>query len=169
MWGLDWPVTKVCWHSASAYATWLSEKTKKPWRLPRELEWEKAGRGVDQRIYPWGNYFEPSRCCNQFSHPNRQIPVSVNEFDDDVSVYGVRGMCGNMTDWCEEPFVRTPVIINNSLPDINDLPIATERVCRGGAWLNSNTQLRLTRRLGNLSHARTYSLGFRVCYSWFSE
>ena len=159
----------VNWHSAQAYAKWLSEKSNKPWRLLRELEWEKAGRGADQRIYPWGNYLDPSRCCNQQSHPTRQLPVSVYEFDHDVSVYGVRGMCGNMTDWCADPFVRTPIVCDGYLPHLKDLSPATEKVCRGGAWLNSNTQLRLTRRLGNLPHARTYSLGFRVCYSWIVE
>ncbi len=62
---LDHPVTYVSWDDAVAYAAWLAQMTRQPWRLPTEAEWEKAARwdrapGV-ARLYPWGDMFDPSR------------------------------------------------------------------------------------------------------------
>ena len=54
-WRPDLPVLNVDWHCATAYAAWKAEREGTPWRLPWDLEWEKAARGVDGRIFPWGD------------------------------------------------------------------------------------------------------------------
>ena len=62
LWSPDWPVWLVDWHAACAYAEWMAQRTGQPWRLPVEMEWEKAGRGVDGRFFPWGDAHDPSWC-----------------------------------------------------------------------------------------------------------
>src|SRR5262249_37019470 len=63
---LDHPVVNVSWHNAIAYAAWLAKVTGQPWRLPTEAEWEKAARGTDGRIYPWGDLWDQTR-ANTYS------------------------------------------------------------------------------------------------------
>jgi formylglycine-generating enzyme required for sulfatase activity len=56
------PVVGVAWYGANAYCKWLSELTGQNYRLPTEAEWEKAARGTDGWLYPWGNQFDALRC-----------------------------------------------------------------------------------------------------------
>lgn len=99
-WEPDQPVRRVTFVAASAYAAWIAERTGRPWRLPRELEWEKAARGVDARTYPWGNYLDTSWCCTADSHRDTHPkPASIHDYPLDESPYGVRGFGGNVRDW----------------------------------------------------------------------
>ncbi|MBM74327.1 MAG: hypothetical protein CMK59_02905 [Proteobacteria bacterium] len=175
IWEPDWPVTMIDWYGAQAYALWRSEKTGLPWRLPTGLEWEKAGRGVDRRCFPWGNTFDPTRCCNQESQSGRQLLVCVKDYPIDISPYGVCGMSGNISDWCSNLFETNNeapqrlIIGDEHLPQ-NQLKEYEqykhlERVCRGGSWQSSVNDLRLARRFGNLPLARIYSVGIRLCYT----
>ncbi len=61
------PVFGTSWHDAQAYCLWLTERTSLAWRLPGELEREKAARGVDARSFPWGEHSDPSFHCMQDS------------------------------------------------------------------------------------------------------
>ena len=75
----DHPVTCVSWNDVVAYCAWLAQVTGQPWRLPSEAEWEKAARGTDGRIYPWGDTFDKARCNtdaerHQNDHTRRQLP-----------------------------------------------------------------------------------------------
>ncbi|MEQ1564785.1 MAG: SUMF1/EgtB/PvdO family nonheme iron enzyme, partial [Myxococcota bacterium] len=88
----------VTFAAASAYAEWIAAQTGRPWRLPRELEWEKAARGVDGRTYPWGNFIDPSWCCI-YDGGADPSPAPVDAFPLDASPYGVRGLGGNVRDW----------------------------------------------------------------------
>jgi serine/threonine-protein kinase len=67
------PVFGVSAESAEAYARWLSEKEGRAWRLPTEQEWEKAGRGTDGRIYPWGDHFDATFCKIRDSRPGSPV------------------------------------------------------------------------------------------------
>jgi formylglycine-generating enzyme required for sulfatase activity len=60
--GAEYPVVGITWYEAMAYAAWLSAQTGEDYRLPNEADWEKAARGTDGRIYPWGNTWEAGRC-----------------------------------------------------------------------------------------------------------
>ena len=67
------PVVMVSHDDANAYAAWLSAETGRTWRLPTELEWEKAARGTDGRIFPWGDTFDPALLNSHDSGPLRHV------------------------------------------------------------------------------------------------
>ena len=110
-WEPDWPVFMVDRPSAEAFAAWRSERTGHAWRLPTEREWEKAARGVDGRVFPWGNAFDPSFCLMLKSHAERTLPGSVDAAPLDESPYGVRGLAGNTRDWCSDDHTGGRVVV----------------------------------------------------------
>lgn len=72
---------------AQAYAAWLSRRSGRVWRLPTELEWEKAARGVGGRHYPWGNDFDPARLNSHDAGPFDSTPVG--RYSAGASPYGM--------------------------------------------------------------------------------
>ena len=137
LWPMDWPVFQVDFWCARRYAAWLSERQGAPWRLPRELEWEKAARGVDGRVFPWGDAPEVTFACLAESKPGRPLPDRISSFPHDVSPYGVRHMAGLARVWCEDLFQHTPTRLEALSPTettpSQDLP-QPYRSCRGGHW-----------------------------------
>jgi eukaryotic-like serine/threonine-protein kinase len=98
-WRPELPVVSISWHDAVAYCAFRSEKDGRRYDLPTELEWEKAARGVDGRWYPWGNRFDASLCNVSGSLPGEASAQPVDSFACDESIYGVRGLAGNVRDW----------------------------------------------------------------------
>ncbi len=99
-WQEDWPVVMVSWYEASAYSRWLAGRAERPFRLPDEIEREKAARGADGRFFPWGNHFDATWGCIAESHSSEPARASIQRYPLDVSPYGVRGLGGNSRDWC---------------------------------------------------------------------
>jgi len=158
----EFPVVQVTWHQACAYAAWLSGHTGKPWRLLHELEWEKAARGVDARTFPWGNFFDPTWACMLHSHEGPADSVSVHAFPTDTSPYGVRGLAGNVREWCINDYSR-------DAPPHHPLAVVagrgSYRAIRGGAWSSAANFCRAAGRFAAAPEERLSSLGFRVGYS----
>ena len=98
-WDPQWPICLISYYDACAYARWRSGRDGVPMRLPTALEWEKAARGVDGRLYPWGNRFDASFCNVRESSRGRPMPVAVGTFAHDCSPYGVIDMAGNIAEW----------------------------------------------------------------------
>jgi serine/threonine protein kinase/formylglycine-generating enzyme required for sulfatase activity len=167
-WNPDWPVFLVDWYGATAYAAWCAERTGRPWRLLDELEWEKAARGADGRIHPWGDRFDPSWCCVRESHPGRALPSVVDSYPVDASPYGIRGLGGNVQDWCATEFQREgppqhgPIV---SPTPATVGPSTAPRVHRGGNWGGTSRNTRSADRIRNEPGARSGSLGFRIAFS----
>ena len=170
IWGIDWPVIMVDWHCAGAYAQWKSEKSGVAWRLPHELEWEKAAKGVDGRFHVWGDGFDPSYGCMRQSHPGRALPVGVDGFPIDESVYGVRGMAGNMRDWTGSAWSEdwSGIAVENDvfLAEPSGLPseisTGSYRVLRGGSWYAYSLAMQASYRDGSNPADRSSYIGFRL-------
>jgi len=94
----DHPVVYVSWYDAVGYCNWLSQATGKAYRLPSEAEWEKAARGTDGRIYPWGNEPPDEERCN-FYKPLRRTTAVGHYSPQGDSPYGCADMAGNVTEW----------------------------------------------------------------------
>jgi formylglycine-generating enzyme required for sulfatase activity len=126
---LDHPVVNVSWHDVVAYTQWLAEQTGQPWRLPSEAEWEKAARGTDGRLYPWGDAFDANRCNT--SEGNKGTTTPVDSFPDGASPYGALDMAGNVWEWTSTIFKPYPY----SATDGRERAESPEnRVQRGGSW-----------------------------------
>ena len=87
------PVAGVTWYDAMAYCEWLSEKTERNYFIPNEAQWEKACRGGNNTIYPWGDEFDPKR-CNQGQAT--LAPVDAYPAQND---YGCFDLVGNVRQW----------------------------------------------------------------------
>ncbi len=164
---LEWPVAFVDWHGAVRYAAWISEKTGKSWRLLNELEWEKAARGVDGRLAPWGDHIDPSFACMLGSQDANPTRVRVNSFPVDTSPYGVRGMAGNVRDWCINVWKADGPQVQNGrlLLDPASLHDPEARSARGGTWTTAPAFCRVAARFADKPSWRFGGVGFRLARS----
>ena len=154
------PVFQVSWYDALAYADWLAQRTGLAYRLPSELEWEKAMRGADGRAASMGEG-DASFAKLRDSRPEHPQPEPIGAFAADESPYGVRDMTGGVGDWTMTLADREPP------PTLGDegSPTADERqaIWRGGSWSTPST-MRATRMAQMLKH-RTAWVGFRLALS----
>ncbi|MFC2172274.1 SUMF1/EgtB/PvdO family nonheme iron enzyme [Acidobacteriota bacterium] len=153
-WDPHLPVFGVSWYDARAYCTWLSQKEGREIRLPTEREWEKAARGVDGRWFPWGNRYDPCLCNMRESRRERTVPVVVQEFLTDVSIYGVRGLAGNIRDW-----TGTEVVEGEGKEARQNY------VVRGGAWGITDIYSRSAYRSPREPRMVIGNVGFRVAHN----
>ena len=101
----DHPVVLVSHDDARAYAEWLRDTTGRNWRLPSEIEWEKAARGVDGRRFPWGDGFDPSRLNSNDGSPFSTVPVGSHP--SGASPFGLSSP-GGVQDGCRQCPSRSP-------------------------------------------------------------
>jgi formylglycine-generating enzyme required for sulfatase activity len=164
---VDHPVVQVTWYDAAAFGRWLSEHTGKAYRLPSEAEWEKAARGPDGRLYPWGDEWDPARCNAKESGIGDTTPVMA--FPGGASPYGVLGMAGNVFEWTcslwgkdmKEPDFGYPYDPSDGRED----PVArnaVQRVLRGGGFYYSSTYARAACRLRSYPDYGVRTRGFRL-------
>lgn len=103
------PVVLVSHDDARAYADWLSRRTGQVWRLPSQAEWEKAARGTDGRIFPWGNRYDPGLLNSHDAGPFDTLPVG--RFPKGASPFGVLDMAGQVFEWTATPTGRGRFIV----------------------------------------------------------
>ena len=98
--GTGIPVHSISHRDAHAYCEWRSKRDGVKYRLPTSVEWEKAARGADGRLYPWGNQFDPALCNMRDSRKDGINTEPVGSRPHDCSPYGVMDMAGNRLEWC---------------------------------------------------------------------
>ena len=167
LWDPDWPVVLVDWSAAMAFADWTRQQTGQPWRLPWEAEREKALRGVDGRSLPWGDHVEPTWTRNAQSSADKPTPSVVGLPVEDESVYGVRGLAGNVRDWSLS--LRTATWEHLTPQGLFAPPPVSEaarwegwRLNLGGAWSSGPGFARAGYRLGAPIEHRNALIGFRL-------
>jgi len=151
------PVVGVSWYEAGAYCCWLSVETGKVYRLPTEAEWEKAARGIDGLLYPWGDEFDQMRCNTRENKLGRTEPVGRHSPDGD-SPYGCADMVGNISEWTLSHFKPYPYVGNDGR---NNEEAETERVLRGGSCSQPALRARVSSRGMNDPFFADNDVGFR--------
>lgn len=144
----NFPVNWVSWYGANAYCQWIGEQEGLPIRLPTEAEWEYAARGLDGRLYPWGNE-EPVQNQNAMfgfalTGFSRAL-APVNALPDGISPFGVYNMAGNMLEWVQDDF-DADYYRSGSSSDANLLANSSEKILRGGSWSDTAEDIRATKR-----------------------
>jgi iron(II)-dependent oxidoreductase len=131
------PVIWVSWNDTVAFCEWLSRESGRVCYLPTEAEWEKAARGTDDRIFPWGNEWDPTRLNSREKGPGDTTPVGKYSPGGD-SPCGAADMAGNVWEWCadwydENEYQRRA---QTAIKDPQGPPQGQYRVLRGGSWSN---------------------------------
>src|SRR5712691_6955886 len=141
----DAPVTNVSWSDARQYVAWLTETTRKPYRLPSEAEWEYAARSGTQTRYWWGDQFQPGmvNCKNCSDIPANDQPVKVGSLKPNP--FGLFDMGGGVDQWVEDCWHKTyqGAPADGSAWAENECP---SRVIRSGSWRNDSRSARTSYR-----------------------
>jgi formylglycine-generating enzyme required for sulfatase activity len=156
----DHPVTCVSWHDVQAFCRWARV------RLPTEAEWEKAARGVDGRLYPWGDEWPDPRRCNYGNLVGNTTPVGT--YPAGASPSGVLDMAGNVWEWTASRWgllaqgnYRYPYDPTDGREAL-EAPDSLMWIVRGGSFRDDGTRIRCAYRDWRYPFYRSDAIGFRV-------
>jgi len=169
--GAGYPVVGIDWENARAYCRWAGGD------LPTEAQWEKAARGTDGRIYPWGNEFDGTRVnfcdanCRSFFKTDAyddgyEQAAPADSFWSGASPYGAFHMAGNVYEWTLDCFDHRfyDTVAATGEDPVNDRANCGEHTLRGGGWLSTRHACRSAYRVNevvmNVS-GEWSSVGFR--------
>jgi len=163
------PAVYVTWEMADAYCEWRDA------RLPSEAEWEKAARGTNSSVYPWGILFKRSAAnyCDtgcEYSYADsswsdgyaRTAPVGT--YEDGISPYGAYDMAGNVAEWVAD-WYAADYYKNSIRVDPQGPESGLYRVLRGGSWFNKSTDLKVFMRNHLRPNVGYNYTGFRCALS----
>ena len=182
----DLPVVSVTWDDAEAYSKWAGGG------LPTEAQWEYAARGPEERLYPWGNEWDRTRCNSAEYHAGKVLNTTaswqawfdgltktvpgllasrraVGSFPSGESWCGALDMAGNVWEWCrdwyEEGFYGTAGATQKNPEYANK--DSGSRVLRGGGWFSLASGCRAALRYRYFPELRGFSYGYFGCFDYF--
>jgi formylglycine-generating enzyme required for sulfatase activity len=154
------PITNVSWFDAKDYVAWLSARTRQPYRLPSEAEWEYAARGGATTPFSWGPQVGDSKAnCRDCSRTASRELASVASFAPNG--FGLFDMAGNAAEWVEDCWNES----YRGAPQDGTAWLTGscgQRVLRGGSFDSASTYVRPTARFRYDADVRYYANGFRV-------
>jgi formylglycine-generating enzyme required for sulfatase activity len=163
------PRVGINWYEAVAFCRWLTAQLQavaalaedRLIRLPTEAEWEKAARGSDGRIYPWGNQAEPERA--NYGATEIGATSAVGCFATGASPFGLADCAGNVWEWCATKGKKKyPYDVKENEWAGDYLKGTSVRVVRGGAFLNHEGHVRAAFRDYIDPDSGLILVGFRV-------
>ncbi len=163
------PVVGINWFEAIAFCAWLTGRLRAAGEigqdevisLPTESQWEKAARGPDGRLYPWGNAPDPERA--NYADTGLGTTTAVGCFPGGASPYVMQDMSGNVWEWCRTQFEESYEACQNN----NTIEGYARRVLRGGAFDGNQRLVRCAVRLWDAPDGGRGNFGFRVLVSPF--
>jgi toxoflavin biosynthesis protein ToxD len=169
----DHPVVDVSWDEANIFCAWLTTATKDEeavevssvrtsfvFRLPTEVEWERAARGIDGRTFPWGDAWDTARANTRESGIAGTTPAGA--YPSGASAAGCLDMAGNVWEWTASLDLPYPYVANDGRED----PRAPgRRILRGGCYANPHGFARCACRFLLLPAVRNPFMGFRLARS----
>lgn len=155
-----WPALYVTWQEAKDVCLARGK------RLPTEAEWEKAARGPDGNLFPWGQTAPDSTRAMFGQHHVHEIPIlaAVDSHDEGKSPYGLHHMAGNVAEWVQDWFGFDYYAY---MPERNPPgpPTGRYKAVRGGSWKSKLIMLRAATRSGSGPDQRSATIGFRCAQS----
>ena len=175
------PVRFVSWNEAVDYTRWL-DTTLRTWSespvalkrllesgyrvtLPSEAEWEKAARGTEGRIWPWGNSFEERESDRANAHRVVGSVSPVGAFPSGMTLEGLHDLAGNVFEWTRSVFADYPYSPTDGREDMKRQE--SRRALRGGSFVGRHQGVRCALRALNVPSTRTVNVGFRLVLSPF--
>jgi len=149
----NYPVIQVTWQQASDYCHWIEG------RLPTEAEWEKAAKGLDGTLYPWGNEFVPQNLNFSGSGINDTQPVDM--YENGMSGYGILNLSGNVAEWVSDLYAENWYSTTNQPENPTGPENGAYRILRGGSWLTSQNTAQTVNRFQSLPTGAGFDRGFR--------
>ncbi len=149
----NFPVIQVTWQQADDYCKWIGG------RLPTEAEWEKAAKGPEGTLYPWGNEFIAEYLNFSGSGINDTQPV--DGYENGISGYGILNLSGNVAEWVLDRYAENWYSITNQPQNPTGPEAGTYRILRGGSWLTSQITAQTVNRFQSVPTGAAFDRGFR--------